>query len=201
MQNVRDRYFRWLCGLVGLQDRRGLSYFTLARILHSMTYSWTIRNDGDRSTDGLQLRFIFAADNCPSLHPSLEELAGPCTIFEMLVAMAMRIDDWLYGGEDKRTGTQKWFFEMLHNLNLDIWNDGACARGEGYRDDIENKVDIFVRRRYVRNGDGGLFPLRCPQKDQREVEIWYQLQSYLKENYRLIGEDDDDFESQERSDL
>ena len=40
-----------------------------------------------------------------------------------------------------------------------------------------------VERRYKRSGEGGLFPLKNAAKDQRKVEIWYQLSSYLLENY------------------
>ena len=37
------------------------------------------------------------------------------------------------------------------------------------------------------DGFGGLFPLKHAKKDQRKVEIWYQLQNWLMENYEFWG--------------
>jgi hypothetical protein len=43
----------------------------------------------------------------------------------------------------------------------------------------------LVERTYQKNGKGGLFPLKQPAKDQRRVEIWYQMAAYLNENYNF----------------
>jgi len=40
-----------------------------------------------------------------------------------------------------------------------------------------------ILRRYSKTGKGGLFPLKHPKKDQTEVEIWYQMQQYVMENF------------------
>jgi hypothetical protein len=36
-----------------------------------------------------------------------------------------------------------------------------------------------IWRTYDRRGHGGLFPLQRSNRDQRRVEIWYQLSEYL----------------------
>ena len=49
---------------------------------------------------------------------------------------------------------------------------------------ILNKI---IDRGYSRRGVGGLFPLKYSKNDQRKVELWYQMHSYLIENYYVDG--------------
>ena len=102
-------------------------------------------------------------------------------MLEMLVALSLRCENDIMGtqGEDN---TRQWFWDMLDNMGLDYydnsrWNPTAVQR-------ILNNV-IF--RRYDWNGNGGMFPLKNPPGDQRRVEIWYQMGSWLSENYDLVG--------------
>lgn len=192
MDNVNDRYLKWLCGLVGLHNRRGLSYWMLARKLHSIPYRVTLDGDRDREYDGRNLRYIFSHQCCPGRPgQTMHSLNGPCSVLEMLVAFSMRIDDWLNGGDDAKR--QQWFFQMLYNLNIEWCHDGACCSVDGriFAEDVENRIDIWMDRRHHWDGTGGLFPLKRAEIDQRKVILWYQLQSYLKENYQLVGEDSD----------
>lgn len=196
MEKLRERYFKWLCGLVGLQDRRGRSWFTLARWLMDEEFIFRLEQDWDRARDGLQLRFLFASDVLGDRdRKTFRELYSGegCRVLEMLVAFSMRIDDWLYGAEDNRAGTRRWFFEMLFNLGIEGYDDGYLAGMDGRngRDDVLRRLDIWMNRTHRRDGRGGLFPLRSPNRDQRDVDIWYQLQNYLRENYKLVGEDKD----------
>lgn len=110
-------------------------------------------------------------------------------MLEMLVAFSMRIDDWLNGGDEAER--QRWFFQMLRNLKLIEYNDGACSSMDGrdFADQVKARLDIWMEGRYRWNGEGGIFPLRMADHDQRRVDLWYQLQGYLRENYRLVGED------------
>ncbi|MFZ1684153.1 MAG: hypothetical protein WAU88_08510, partial [Candidatus Zixiibacteriota bacterium] len=64
-------------------------------------------------------------------------------------------------------------------LNLFQYNDLEYNdQAEATIDEVLNRV-IF--RTYDARGNGGLFPLRRPQRDQREVELWYQASAYLLE--------------------
>jgi hypothetical protein len=65
----------------------------------------------------------------------------------------------------------------MTNLGLEEYRH--VARSD--RRVIEDILDIFVERKYDPNGYGGLFPLRCPKHDQREIEIWYQFNEYLED--------------------
>lgn len=77
--------------------------------------------------------------------------------------------------DGNRTG--KWFFDMLKSLGLTMMDDS--------RFDRLTTMDIlirFMRRDYEESGQGGLFTLRYPKFDMRNIEIWYQMMAYLEEN-------------------
>ena len=81
------------------------------------------------------------------------------------------MDDPEYG--DRRG---KWFWDMIANLgltNMDDRNFDAVY--------VDEKVNAFMNHEYSRNGKGGLFYVRRPYMDMRQVEIWMQLNWYLDE--------------------
>ena len=49
--------------------------------------------------------------------------------------------------------------------------------------EADGGLDGFINRQYEANGEGGLFPLKGVCEDQREVEIWYQMNAYLYEHH------------------
>jgi hypothetical protein len=74
-----------------------------------------------------------------------------------------------------------WFWEMLENLDLKRFNDGARIKQK----EIDDILEVFIWRTYDVNGTGGLFPVDAPREDQRHVEIWYQFCGYLLDHERL----------------
>lgn len=71
---------------------------------------------------------------------------------------------------------ERWFFEMLRNAGLDEFSSVEEIQRAGKR---------IVRREYDENGVGGLFPMvKTTRMDQREVELWMQMQEYLIQRYR-----------------
>ena len=80
----------------------------------------------------------------------------------------------------EQDNTAVLFWEMIDNLGLIGYDDASYA-------DVRNRIRVsdilnnLIRRRYHRNGRGGLFPLKRPSCDQRKVEIWYQMNAYLME--------------------
>jgi hypothetical protein len=69
---------------------------------------------------------------------------------------------------------------MLENLDLCQYNDRVNLP----EDKIEETLDRVIWRTYNFNGRGGIFPLRRPRQDQRDVELWYQLNAYIIERAR-----------------
>ena len=146
------------------------TYWVLTAAMLRKEFVWFVPNDDNRLEDGRLLRFDFIAEE--ELDVEREWIEQGCSFLEMLVALVTRLTF-----ED---GTPKnaWFMELLNNLGLT-----ECTDAEPYPPaDIEDILDRVIWRTYRANGRGGLFPLRRPKQDQREVEIWYQLSAYLIEN-------------------
>jgi hypothetical protein len=170
---IQREYFRYLCGLVKGGPARGGGRVEFLWFLHKKPFYCIIDNDENRSEDGKQLWEDWSGEE-------LNEEAQ-CSVLEMLIGLAKRID---YILADSREGdrTAKWFWEMVGNLGLEEFTDRDLVdERRNYNND--RILDILIERLYSASGRGGLFPLRRPDEDQRRVEIWYQMQAYLEENY------------------
>lgn len=168
-----ELYFKWLYSQVEnakLKNPRG-TYWRLLRVLHMKEFVWFVPNDDNRLEDGRQLRYDFVEEM--HIHEADHHwMEIGCSMLELLVAMAKRLEF----EDGKEAGW--WFGTMLRNIGLDDLND-ATAWSE---QDVIDVLDTVIFRTYKPNGRGGLFPLRRPDTDQREVELWYQLNAYLLEN-------------------
>lgn len=180
--NIINEYFQWLCDIINVNTFER-SYWLLAKALHKKEFIWTVPNDDNRDKDGKKLRDKFAEE---VNHDVYEAIEGPCTMLEMLIALAERIEDAM---SDTKEGdrTARWFWEMMKNCGLDQLTDENYINMSGSLM-VDHILNIVLERTYNRNGKGGLFPLKFEKKDQRKVEIWYQMYTYLLENYYIDGE-------------
>lgn len=181
MRSTADPYFDWLCILTGIDYRvPGRNYGTLARVLHSMEFRAKLPADSNRGMDGMQLRVEFMQMHGPYGSATNR---GPCTMLELLIALARRMSFLMYGNNNRHR-TEYYFWMLLNNLRLTKLTDDRWEylNGDFY---VEDAVGRLLNRFYDPNGEGGLYPLRHPSCDQREVEIWYQMQAWLGENCEI----------------
>ena len=176
---VNDRYFNYLYALVETNNNR--HFKMLLEQLYCMEFYSLVPNDDNRGVDGEQFRTLFIDKEGPSRSLFVPE--GPCRVLEMLIGLAYRLEFEMLGGRFERPASA-WFWVLIDNLGLK-WCDN-----EAYLKDITvDQVDVIVlnmlERRYNEDGNGGLFPLIDPQKDQRRVEIWYQMSAWVIENYPI----------------
>lgn len=178
-KDFKKDYFAWLQEYVGSPKVEDSYYLLLGRLFDT-PFSWVVALDMNRALDGISLKSQFSLD-CYYGEP-LRFQEYPCSVLEMLLALAIRIENNLYNGEDEHK-TDVWFWEMLDNLGLVEFTDDNYHNAGG---DVEVDKIIYTMmdRRYRKDGsEGGLFPLKYAKKDQRKVEIWYQMNEYLMENY------------------
>lgn len=184
---LREEYFKYLYKIVRPLPR---TYYKLCQELHNKKFRWFIRNDDNRCEDGLRLRELYIEEqNLDEDHLEVQGFAkGDCTLFEVMVALAQRMDYELSGLIQPGNRTNKYFFEMLKNLKLDEFTDSKLILGDGIDPisecQIEEILENLLDRTYGYDGEGSLFPLkfRGPQ-DMAKVEIWYQMMLYINENY------------------
>lgn len=175
--DVKNAYFHWLYNwMSGERYHYNISFKRLLMQMHDTEFVYTIRNDQNRAEDGVNLRYRFAKSGTidEPVDYILECLARPCSVLEMIVALANRceedyMDDPAYGDR-----TAQWFWGMISNLKLgnmlDAWYD---------KDYVEYTLQKFLHRDYAPDGTGGLFRVRGYKGDMRKIEIWHQMCYFL----------------------
>lgn len=175
---LNKEYFNWMYQLVYDKHRhsRGLSYKKLLTRLHVEPFSYTIPMDGNRAADGINLRYRFGMEN--GYRDSIIAVYlddKPCSILEMMVALAIRCEEHIMEDTDIGNRTGQWFWNMIVSLGLGRMTDTRYE--PDYVDDV---IERFLSRDYDRSGKGGLFTVEHCRRDMRNVEIWYQMCLYLE---------------------
>lgn len=174
---IEELYFNWLYSKVAKVDipTPSLTYWTLLRDLHATEFVFLVSGDDNRASDGLDLRKEYLRASFTAQDPAW--LSIPCSVLEMLVAFSRKTS---FEVED--LSSRDWFWVFLKNLHLSDLND---ASENNVSEIVSEIMDEFVWRTYRHDGEGGMFPLRFDNVDQREVEIWYQFCEYLVDQNRL----------------
>lgn len=164
--DVSATYLEWLERHVDAPRHPPKSYQGLLRLMHQKEFVWLIPNDDNRVADGLDLRREFFRET------NLQADLGPCSVLEVLVALSRRLS-FAAGGKP-----EGWAWQMIRNLELHKMWDPVTRRKAIV---IEEILETLIWRNYEPDGQGGFFPLAWPPADQRKIEIWYQMQSYVME--------------------
>lgn len=186
---VKNAYFRYLMDKVNLNN--GLTnpdpfesertYFMLADKLFNSDFYWCLTMDENRVSDAKALRYWFA--NIGSAFTDYDALmARPATVLEVLIALADRMDRDVMRGIEYKDRSIKWFWMFIQNLGLDKFTDRNWTVDNAIK--ASNIIDTWMKREFKPDGKGSPFPLKNPQKDQRTVDLWYQMQAYIGENLR-----------------
>lgn len=170
---IKNEYFEWLYNYAckgRINDK--ISYRKLLMLMHDITFDFYIRNDMRRAIDGTDLRYRFAAvkhyDNIGAI------LDDPCSVLEMILALAIRIEENIMCDPAYGDRTGQWFWDMLSNIGLgrmtdDIFNEKVASQ----------KLYNFMERQYSPDGKGGLFYIQNCDQDLANVPIWTQACWYL----------------------
>lgn len=170
---LEEMYFRWLYSLVANAEetRKSRCFWNLLRKFHQKEFTWFVLNDDNRVEDGKALRYEFMEIH-GIRHVERAWLELGCSFLEMLIGLSRRAE--FEGGYT----SQIWFWHFVRMLDLTAYSDRVVFP----ETEIEDVMDTVIWRTYLPDGNGGLFPLRDPQQDQRQLEIWDQLNAYLIEN-------------------
>lgn len=172
---VTYKYYFWLCELV----RGDVNYSNLMRTLHAKPFFWSVPNDDNRAFEGKELRCKFCHD-C-NIYYDYSQYDMAASMLELIIGLAYRCESIMSDQADSHE-MRWWFWKILSNVRLELYDDDMWK--ETNADSVvDAKLNKIIERGYERNGNGGLFPLKRNKKDQRKVELWYQLNAYLVENY------------------
>lgn len=171
---LNEEYFEWMHALVS--DNRyskSISYRKLLTYLHNTEFVYSIRKDRNRAQDGICLRdrFVDLKGYAPYMSDYID---GPCSVLEMMVALAIRCEESLMDDPVLGDRTGQWFWGMIRSLGLGGMYDSLfdeCL--------VRDIVTRFLNREYEPDGHGGLFTIRNAHRDMRDIEIWYQMHDYI----------------------
>lgn len=172
MEPIDESYFKWLCAkVINIRTPNNKDILLLLN-LYKTEFVWLISGDDNRAVDGQYLRPEFLDQlNIEAEHYFMNY---PCSVLEMLIAFSRRA---AFNTDELEID---WFWLMVDNLGLRELN----GTDEENQIDFNEIIDVFLWREYDNLGNGGLFPLRNSNNNQKEIEILYQFYEYLfeKEN-------------------
>lgn len=192
LKHVRLKYYDWLYSLIGFDDSVDgdkilFPYNIVVSQLFLKEFYSLIPYDENRDVDARTLRdrYIYEKfENAMEAESVLEYLSGPTNLLEVMIGLAERMDENLCNPENGRVRIVESFWELFKNLGLDKFKDEEFLKSYNLAQ-IDEIASRLVDRKYDRNGKGGFFPLEHPKEDQRHVELWYQMQAWLLENYDM----------------
>ena len=174
IQHIENAYYVWLID-IACKDRfaKEISYSKLLKFLYGTEFRYSLSMDANRANDGKSLRYRFACERSKYRDADLY-LDGPCSVLEMMIALALRCEENIMDDPTKGNRTQQWFWGMIVNLGL-----GAMSDDRYDVIYVSNMVNRFLDREYEPNGKGGLFTVNNCERDLRTMEIWSQLNRYI----------------------
>lgn len=167
-----ELYFNWLCGQVGesVERKSSRSFLNILRKLFTTEFIYLIPNDDNRARDGRNLRYEFVDDL--ELEVPEDWMDQGCSILELIIGLSRRLSFELEGEP------HLWFWRLVENLDLEQYNDSTPFPEKH----VDHILSNLIWRTYKPNGRGGLFPLKARGgPDQRDVELFYQMQAYVLE--------------------
>jgi hypothetical protein len=169
---MNDAYYRWLVDLLDDEYLR-TSYQKLLYHLFTTEFIWEIDYDENRAAGGLNLRKLYGKE----IGYPMFSLNCGCTVLEMMIALARKTDSDIMYDPVLGERTRSWFWIMMENLGLDIYDDYSYDPAA-----VDQILDIFMHHRYRADGVGGMFPCDGIGTDMRKTDLWWQLNQYLIEN-------------------
>ena len=174
---IEDRinadYFEWMYEIIcERRFARGISYRRLLTQLHDREFIYFVPYDENRAAEGIALRYRYCLlHDCEDLEWCLD---GPCSVLEMMLALAIHCEESIMVDPDMDDRTSQWFWNMISNLGLGGATDNNYS--ERLVDDV---ITRLLNREYEPDGRGGLFRVRGWHRDMRDAEIWHQLMAYI----------------------
>lgn len=174
---ANHNYYSWLVENISHGPYDIGCYQLILERLHQVEFYPIIPMDENRRQDGLSLKRRYDKYiNIPFDGPYSNTDESFCSVLEMMVAFAMRIEDDIMYDPEYGNRTSEWFWTMMENLYLTGFDD------DSYDDyEVDRILHTFLQRLYGADGYGGLFYTHDVSIDMRDLELWDQCSVYLNE--------------------
>ena len=165
-------YFGWLVGKVATHEL-GMNYYKLFDQLWRTNFYYYIPRDENRMIDGLNLRAQYESETGYDADVD----GKPCSVLEMMVALAIRCDDQIMWDDNHGSRASDWFFIMIDNMCLIGMKDYCYDEHH-----VEFILNRMMQHLNYSNGHGGLFYTNDPNYNMSQQEIWFQMCKFITEN-------------------
>ena len=168
-------YLAWLAGIVA-PDNSDIEYGYYQKVLEYLyirSFNSKVDLDRNRASDGIDLRELYEYETGFDCDKS-----GPCSILEVLIGLAKTCEEDIMHDPDYGDRTYLWFWDIMQNLGLTEYDDYMYDL-----DEVSEIVDQFINRTYGRDGLGGPFYVPGFRGDMRKIDLWYQLNYFIKSRY------------------
>nr|FAA03434.1 MAG TPA: hypothetical protein [Siphovirus LN-2020-2] len=183
---MEQEYFDFLLSFLDEGDEELPSIFDSHHLLwklHHIEFRYSAMMDRNRDMDGREWRNRYGGKLSPAFRKS------PASVLEVLLGLADRIAFEL----DDEEGLDPYFWEMIENLGINYADYQFDNSGNALDRKVDKTVQRWMSRQYDSHGRGGIFPLESvPEfyesdefQNQNRLELWYQMQLYLAENYDI----------------
>lgn len=160
----RRRYLKWLIDKCWDPDR----YSQLYLHLFNIDYKHINEYDSNRASDGEYLRFLYGEEVGLTSDTVIRNLEfSPCTILELIVALAIRLETIFYTDKPTDNRTDLWIKDMIESLGLSRFDNDRFDR-----DEVDERIYRFLNAEFDEYGKGGLFTLNTPNPNIRSFDIW-----------------------------
>lgn len=177
---LRKKYFLWMINIVGPAPGkyRRKNYRDLLEHMNHTEFVPFHPMDENRVDDGIELRYRFGREeDIPDAEISVSLDNRECSVLEIMVSLAIRMEETITSDPDYGDRTGLWFWDMVESMRLMNMDDIQFAA-----ETVDRALNRMIHREYASNGLGGLFTVQNPREDMRNVEIWYQMMWWLTEN-------------------
>lgn len=165
-------YYDWLMSKISCQGYNPDDYSMVLGQLYGMEFIWVVDRDVNRAMDGIDLRGFYEFETGESCEINAD---WPCSVLEMMVALALRMESDIMDDPDFGDRTPLWFWKMMENLGL---TDMENNRFDG------QKCEEIVTKMMLREGEKDLFCCATfVPKKWHTMEIWQKMTAFLNENF------------------
>lgn len=189
INSMSELYLEWLLRLINADNYKGKSYIKLCNLLNKIPFSPIVKLDENRIADvQTLLRENYIQSQSEWYRLENDEIMKipeyPVSFLELIITLAMRIDLDFMREINGIDNTRIYFWILVRNLGFLEYDDEHW--GEDAIISVINRINIVQDRKYDFNGNGGLFPLENSEIDQRTVQIWNQLCTFVSQKFLKI---------------
>lgn len=181
---LKTEYLCYLMNLAQIEAEGPDGYLELCKILFDKSFIPIVDFDENRCEECQRLRYQFAEswEQGDILNNILPDSGN---FMELLIVLIQRLM-FETNGSVYESNPRKWFMELLHNADLDRFNnDWISKHYDSSNVRIAGILSGIMMRWFNWDGEGSFFPLKNPHNDQRYQEILVQMNNYIEENYDL----------------